>query len=94
MGRDGITKTNMEYLEELIGIICEVTGMPDEGMDDDSHLIEDCCIDSVQMFEILTAIEYEFEIEIEDEDWQKWETIGCACDYLFYHLGELDRSSY
>jgi acyl carrier protein len=46
------------------------------------------------MFEILTAIEYEFEIEIEDEDWQKWQTIGCACEYLFHHLGELNRSSY
>jgi acyl carrier protein len=82
------------YLEPIIAIICEVTGMPDDNLDDDSHLLDDCCIDSLQIFEILTAIEYEFEMEIMEEDWQKWQTIGCVCEYLYYHLGEPVDPSY
>lgn len=48
----------------------------------DSALISDVHIDSLEMLELITAIEQYTEIPIKDEIWMQWHSLRDIVDYL------------
>lgn len=71
-----------DYLEKVIGVICDCTGMSDESMDDESTLKGDCGLDSLDLSEIALMLEEEFDVEIDDETIEGWNTIHDICQFL------------
>lgn len=53
---------------------------------DDSHFINDLNADSLDVVDMIMALEEEFSIEIPDEEAQKIENIGVAIKHIEDHL--------
>jgi acyl carrier protein len=54
-----------------------------EEIKEDSKFIDDLGADSLDIVELVMAMESKFNIEIPDEDAQKIKTVGEAIDYVF-----------
>lgn len=68
-----------EKLKKIIAEVCDV----DEGkITMDSTFKDDLDADSLDVFQIVTAIEDEFELEISDEDAEKIVTVGDAVEQI------------
>ena len=52
------------------------------GITMDTNLIDDIGADSLDVVELIMALEDEFGIKISDEDAVKLDTVGRICDYL------------
>ena len=48
----------------------------------DTNLIDDIGADSLDIVELIMALEDEFGVKISDEDAVKLDTVGRICDYL------------
>ena len=71
----------MEF-EKLKKIIAEVCAVDEEKITMDSTFKDDLDADSLDVFQIVTAIEDEFELEISDEDAEKIVTVGDAVEQI------------
>ena len=67
-------------------IICEQLGVSEDEVNLDSSFIEDLGADSLDIVELVMALEEEFETEIPDEEAEKITTVQLACDYINEHL--------
>lgn len=76
------------YLEPVIATICEQLCIPDENLDEDSHLEQDCGLDSLNLSELAIALETEFDVIVEDETLESWETVGDIATFLLEELGD------
>ena len=56
--------------ERIKNLICDglVVGVSRDDLHDNTSLINDLQLDSIQMIELITKLESEFDIELEDED--------------------------
>ena len=68
-------------------IICEQLGVSEEEVTPEASFIEDLGADSLDIVELVMAMEEEFDIEIPDEDAERIQTIGDATAYLKEKLG-------
>ena len=71
----------MEF-EKLKKIIAEVCYVDEDKITMDSTFKDDLDADSLDVFQIVTAIEDEFELEISDEDAEKIVTVGDAVEQI------------
>ena len=71
----------MEF-EKLKKIIAEVCDVAEDKITMDSTFKDDLDADSLDVFQIVTAIEDEFELEISDEDAEKIVTVGDAVEQI------------
>lgn len=71
----------MEF-EKLKKIIAEVCDVDEDKIIMDSTFKDDLDADSLDVFQIVTAIEDEFELEISDEDAEKIVTVGDAVEQI------------
>ena len=71
----------MEF-EKLKKIIAEVCDVVEVKFTMDSTFKDDLDADSLDVFQIVTAIEDEFELEISDEDAEKIVTVGDAVEQI------------
>ena len=71
---------------KLNGIIAESLGVNAEEIQVSSSFIEDLGADSLDIVELVMAIEKEFSIEIPDEDAEKIATVQDAVSYVGNHL--------
>ena len=71
----------MEF-EKLKKIIAEVCDVDEDRITRDSTFKDDLDADSLDVFQIVTAIEDEFELEISDEDAEKIVTVGDAVEQI------------
>ena len=71
----------MEF-EKLKKIIAEVCDVDEDKITMDSTFKDDLDADSLDVFQIVTAIEDEFELEISDEDAEKIVTVGDAVEQI------------
>ena len=71
-----------DYLESVIGLIAEQTGTNGDYMDEDSDLIMDVGMDSLDTPELMLTIEDEYDIEIDDSDIERIHTIGDICSMI------------
>ncbi|HHY37587.1 MAG TPA: acyl carrier protein [Clostridia bacterium] len=63
-------------------IVAEQLGKDEEEVTMDSAFIEDLGADSLDIVELIMALEEEFDMEIPDEDAEKIATVGDAVEYI------------
>ncbi|HAP93537.1 MAG TPA: acyl carrier protein [Desulfotomaculum sp.] len=71
--------------EKVKAIIIEQLGVEEEEITMSSSFIEDLGADSLDIVELVMALEEEFEIVIPDEDAEKIRTVGQAVKYIQDH---------
>lgn len=63
-------------------IIVEQLGVSEEEVKPDASFVEDLGADSLDLTELIMAMEEEFDIEIADDDAQKIQKVQDAIDYI------------
>ncbi|WP_027180352.1 acyl carrier protein [Maridesulfovibrio bastinii] len=61
----------MSVAEQVKGIIVDQLGVSEEEVKEEASFVEDLGADSLDLTELIMAMEEEFDVEIEDEDAQK-----------------------
>jgi acyl carrier protein len=78
----------MALEERVAEIIVQQLGIAREEVVAEASFIDDLGADSLDIVELVMAMEEEFNIEIPDEDAEKIQTIGAAIAYLRGKLGD------
>ena len=71
----------MEY-EVLVKALVDQFGVNEADITPDTSLTEDLGADSLDLVELIMAMEQEFDIEIPDEDVEDIKTVGDAVNYV------------
>ena len=71
--------------EKVKSIIVNQLGVPAENVTPTAHFIEELGADSLDIVELIMALEEEYDIEISDEDAEKILTVGDAINYINEH---------
>ena len=75
--------TNVE--QKVKSIIAEQLGVGEDEIKAESSFIEDLGADSLDIVELVMAMEEEFEVEIPDEEAENIKTVGDAINYINTH---------
>ena len=75
----------MALFEKVKAIISEQLGVDEADVTMESSFIEDLGADSLDIVELVMALEEEFDIVIPDEDAEKIRTVGDAVNYIKEH---------
>ena len=75
----------MAIVDKVKAIIVEQLGAEEEDVKVDSSFVDDLGADSLDIVELVMALEEEFELEIPDEDAEKIRTVGEAVKYIKEH---------
>jgi acyl carrier protein len=70
----------------VIEIIVEQLGVSEEEVTIEASFIEDLGADSLDLVELIMAMEEEFGIEISDEDAEKIQTVQDVVSYINEHM--------
>ncbi len=70
----------------VIEIIVEQLGVSEEEVTLEASFIEDLGADSLDLVELIMAMEEEFSIEISDEDAEKIQTVQDVVSYINEHM--------
>lgn len=70
----------------VIEIIVEQLGVSEEEVTLEASFIEDLGADSLDLVELIMAMEEEFGIEISDEDAEKIQTVQDVVNYINEHI--------
>jgi acyl carrier protein len=62
--------------EKLKNILSKQFGIPLEKINDESHLVDDCGADSLDLLEIVLLIEHEFGIKIYEQEYEQALSVG------------------
>lgn len=76
----------MSVFEKVKAIIVEQLGVDEDEVTMDASFIEDLGADSLDIVELVMALEEEFDLVIPDEDAEKIRTVGQAVKYIQDHL--------
>ena len=71
-----------EVFEKVKGIIVEQLGVADTAVTMEASFIDDLGADSLDIVELVMALEEEFDIEIQDAEAEKVVTVGDVVDYI------------
>ncbi len=71
-----------EVFEKVKSIIVEQLGVADTAVTTEASFIDDLGADSLDIVELIMALEEEFDIEIPDADAEKVVTVGDVVDYI------------
>ena len=71
-----------DIFEKVKEIIVEQLGVADTAVTLEASFIDDLGADSLDIVELVMAIEEEFDIEIPDSDAEKVVTVGDVVDYI------------
>lgn len=76
----------MSVMENRVrAIIADQLGLSEDEVTDDKKFIEDLGADSLDIVELIMAMEEEFQTEIPDEEAEKIRTVGDAIAYVRAH---------
>lgn len=75
-----------EVLEKVKGIIVEQLGVAETAVTMEASFIDDLGADSLDIVELIMALEEEFDIEIPDADAEKVVTVTDVVDYIKDHV--------
>ena len=75
-----------EVLEKVKGIIVEQLGVAENAVTMEASFIDDLGADSLDIVELIMALEEEFDIEIPDADAEKVVTVTDVVDYIKDHV--------
>jgi len=71
-----------EIFDKVKGIIVEQLGVDDSAVKPKTSFVDDLGADSLDIVELVMALEEEFGLEISDEDAEKITTVGEALKYI------------
>ena len=74
--------TAEEILEKVKGIIVEQLGVAETAVVKEASFIDDLGADSLDIVELIMALEEEFDVERPDADAEKIVTVGDVVDYI------------
>ncbi|MBE3590275.1 MAG: acyl carrier protein [Firmicutes bacterium] len=74
-----------EIFQRIKKIIVEQLGVEEDQVTPESSFIDDLGADSLDIVELVMALEEEFDMEIPDEDAEKITTVGDAVKYVQSH---------
>ncbi len=74
-----------ELKSKVIGIIAEQLGIEEEEIKLEASFVDDLGADSLDIVELVMALEEEYNIEIPDEDAEKIKTVQDAITYIQEH---------
>ncbi len=75
-----------EIFEKVKKIIVEQLGVTETSITMEASFIDDLGADSLDIVELIMALEEEFDIEIPDSDAEKVVTVGDVVDYIKEHI--------
>ena len=78
--------TGEEIFEKVKGIIVEQLGVSETAVTTETSFIDDLGADSLDIVELIMALEEEFDTEIPDSDAEKIVTVGDVVDYIKDHM--------
>ena len=71
-----------EVFDKVKEIIVEQLGVAENAVTQEASFIDDLGADSLDIVELIMALEEEFDIEISDADAEKVVTVGDVVDYI------------
>ncbi len=71
-----------EVFERVKKVIIEQLGVAENAVTSEASFLDDLSADSLDIVELVMALEEEFDIEIPDEDAEKVTTVGDVVDYI------------
>lgn len=74
--------TKEEIFAKMKGIVVDQLGVEEAEVTMEANFIEDLGADSLDIVELIMALEEEFEIEVPDEDAEKLTTVESAITYI------------
>lgn len=77
--------TTEVIFEKIRDILVEQLSVDSEEVSMDANFIDDLNADSLDIVELVMAMEGEFDISIPDEDAEKIKTVGDAVEYVKSH---------
>ncbi len=75
----------MDIFEKVKEITVDQLGADEDAVTPDASFIDDLEADSLDIVELMMALEEEFDIEIPDEDAEKISTVNDAVEYIKEH---------
>ncbi len=75
-----------DIFEKVKSIIVEQLGVADTAVTLEASFIDDLGADSLDIVELIMALEEEFDTEIPDADAEKIVTVGDVVDYIKEHV--------
>lgn len=73
---------NEELSSKVRNIIAEQLGVPLENVKDTARFMDDLGADSLDIVELIMALEEQFDIEISDQEAEKIQTVGDAIEFI------------
>lgn len=71
-----------QIFDKVKGIIVEQLGVEEDEVTPDASFIEDLGADSLDIVELIMALEEEFDLEVPDEDAEKLQTVNDVIEYI------------
>jgi len=71
----------MSVFEKIKGIVAEQLGVEEDEITEETSF-DELNADSLDIVELIMALEEEFDLEIPDEDAEKLTTVGTAVEYV------------
>ena len=71
-----------EIFDKVKEIIIEQLGVPESTITTEPSFIDDLGVDSLDIVELIMALEEEFDLEIPDSDAEKVVTVGDVVEYI------------
>jgi len=72
----------MAIIDKVKSIIIEQLGVEEDEVKMEASFVDDLGADSLDIVELVMALEEEFDLEIPDEDAEKIRTVGEAAKYI------------
>lgn len=72
----------MDILSKVKDIVVEQLGVDEEEVTEQASFVDDLGADSLDIVELVMALEEEFDLEIPDEDAEKIVTVSDAVNYI------------
>ncbi|MGI6567136.1 MAG: acyl carrier protein [Firmicutes bacterium] len=72
----------MDVLERVREIVVEQLGVDPDEVTNEASFVDDLGADSLDLVELVMALEEEFDLEIPDEDAEKITNVGDAVKYI------------
>lgn len=78
--------TKEQIFEKVKGIIVDQLGVDEDEVTLEASFLNDLGADSLDLVELIMAIEEEFDIEIPDEEAERIQTVNDAVEYIKENL--------
>ena len=68
--------------EEIIKIIAKIAELPEKRINENTNLLADLDLESLDLVTLISEIETKYELEIPDKEIKKIQTVGDIINYL------------